>query len=168
MTTFSSITDPLIYIGSSEVNFEEDVTLKDLHNPREQSPMIYVSSSTYNVKDTLFQNLKSDKYMALQLVTDSHVKIEDTTVADFDKPFLSLEEGSLKVMRSVIKDGVMSPIEGDPSDPESELFYGYANSMGFIVISCDAIFDDVEMMNLQTQHSAAAIYIENDATSNSE
>ena len=164
-TEFSSITDPLIYIGSSKVNFEEAVTLKDLSNPREQNPMIYVSSSTYNVMNTLFQNLKSEKYMALQLVADSQVTISKSRIENFDKPFLSLEDGTLKVSHTVIKDGIMSPIEGDPSDPNSEVFYGYANSMGFIAISSNADFDNVTMSNLQTQHSAAAIYIENDATS---
>jgi len=72
--------------------------------------MIYVSSSTYSIVDTTFQNVTSAKYMALQLITESDVLIKDTTVTDFDKPFLSLEEGSLKVYNTTIKNGVMSPI----------------------------------------------------------
>lgn len=64
-TTLSMITDPLLYVGSSHVNFEADVALKDLHNADPESAMIYVSSSDYSVVDTSFENVTSAKYMAL-------------------------------------------------------------------------------------------------------
>jgi hypothetical protein len=162
-TVLSHIEGALFYVGSSTVNFEDDVVLEDMVNKDAERAMITISTSTYNVINSKFRRLRSNQKILHQQLTSSDVVFQNVEIDTFDKTFLHLEEGSLLIEDTTIMNGVMSKYF--PESDEIEPDYIYSNSMGFIILQCDAVFRRVTIENLQTHYSAAVIFIENDATS---